>query len=140
MNSNHAHDRQQAAFQHIFAAKSRNQSSFQSHMFESQFLKNGERQQQTVGTFINYFKRKAKVWIVSRIGRKWISEKMLQTKSATQKMNWVQIKTYSERITQQKHSRIIFNKNNSDELTSLKKRLITLSHFRGLGKKSPNNA
>ena len=73
-------------------------------------LEDEKRYRQTVFTIVNYIQIKACVWNVSKIGRNWDSEKLLQTISVLRKsQNWLQLKIRSGRTTHQKKLGIFLN-------------------------------
>ena len=74
------------------------------------FLEDEKRYRQTVFTIVNYIQIKACVWNVSKIGRNWDSEKLLQTISVLRKsQNWLQLKIHSGRTTHQRKLGVVLN-------------------------------
>ena len=112
-------------------------------MFASLCLKDAKRYQQTVFTIVNKIHRKIYVWNMIEIGRNWNIEKLLQTKSALQKLeNWVQLKKYSQWTTQQQMLGIVLNGRYSNGIMSLKRWSDYIGSFgitkEEMAKKRPN--
>ena len=100
-----------------------------SPMLASLFLKEEKRNWQTLFTIENDVHGKVYVFNWNKIGRNLDIEKLLQTKSALEKLvNWVQLNIHSERTMHQKRLRLVLNGNHSDGLISLK-RLIKYNQY-----------